>query len=816
MSKPNLADTRRTVNTNVTPPHNIEAEQALLGDLLINGRSFEAVSEFDARQFFDPVHEAIFEAIAEHMRDGRAVSPITISARLSDLENIGELTIQQYIARLVTEAAGPSNVPDLARLIAELAKRRQILLLAEEMLGGCGDLSRALPSQISDYETRLYNLTGDDATSREFTSKRMMDWALKDVTDAIYRGDGMSGLTTGLRDLDGLIGGLGNSNLIVLAGRPAMGKAQPLEAKILRRDGTFSSMGSLAIGDELASIDGVSSSVVGVFPRGDLEVFRVTMSDGRSCEACDDHLWRVKYRDWDDARVVTTKKLRSMLEAKRYQGRIIIERASGRWGRELELGIDPYALGVLIGDGNIIKSPRFCTPSAHVISRMTDIAQDAGLERTSHDDGIHHVMSGGRNGGKANAISDALAKLELRGARSWEKFIPEKCFSMSRDQRLQLMRGLMDTDGWVEQYGTAYYGTTSERLADGVVQLARSLGYVTSKRSRVPKFKSRGEIKEGRLFWKVGIYGPGRDELVTRPERVARLQNRAPHTLVLTVKSIEAVGRKPCQCIAVSHSSKMYITDDYVVTHNSALATNIAYNVAKTGTPVGIFSQEMSAVQLAMRVLGEHAGIASHRLRTGKVDPDKVRNLRDVTATLGSLPITVDETGGLSLAALTAKARRWKRQKQIGLLVIDYIQLMRGSSRSGNRVEDVTEITTGLKALAKELAVPIIALSQLSRALENRENKRPQLSDLRESGSIEQDADEVLFVFREEYYVARDEPSLSDPVKYQEWRAKLEAVTGLAEVIAGKSRHGPTGIVKLQFEAHLTRFSDLARVEPNR
>jgi replicative DNA helicase len=259
----------------------------------------------------------------------------------------------------------------------------------------------------------------------------------------------------------------------------------------------------------------------------------------------------------------------------------------------------------------------------------------------------------------------------------------------------------------------------------------------------------------------------------------------------------------------------------------TALATNISYNVAKAhraevqadgtmksvnGGIVGFFSCEMSAEQLATRILAEQTGIASSTIRRGGITETDFEKIRDYSIELQSLPLYVDETGGLSISQLTARARRLKRQKGLDLLVVDYIQLLQGSNKRGNdnRVQEVTEITTSLKALAKELNVPIIALSQLSRQVESRDDKRPQLSDLRESGSIEQDADVVMFVFREEYYLANKEPRAGTP-EYEKWQLDMSLVHGKAEVIIGKQRHGPTGTVELQFEASLTRFGDLAR-----
>ena len=258
----------------------------------------------------------------------------------------------------------------------------------------------------------------------------------------------------------------------------------------------------------------------------------------------------------------------------------------------------------------------------------------------------------------------------------------------------------------------------------------------------------------------------------------------------------------------------------------TALATNIAYNIARAwrgdvqadgrtatvnGGVVGFFSLEMSAEQLATRIISEQTEIPSYRIRRGEIDPVDFDRIVETAREIEALPLYIDETGGLSVAQLAARARRLKRQRGLDLLVVDYIQLLQGSSRRAaeGRVQEVTEITTSLKALAKELSVPIVALSQLSRQVENRDDKRPQLADLRESGSIEQDADVVLFVFREEYYLRNREPRAGTEDHFK-WQAEMEQVHGKAEVIIGKQRHGPTGTVSLQFKADVTRFADLA------
>jgi replicative DNA helicase len=218
---------------------------------------------------------------------------------------------------------------------------------------------------------------------------------------------------------------------------------------------------------------------------------------------------------------------------------------------------------------------------------------------------------------------------------------------------------------------------------------------------------------------------------------------------------------------------------------------------------------------LATRIIAEQTEIPSSRIRRGNISEADFERIKYISIELQNLPFYVDETGGLSIAQLAARARRLKRQRGLDLLIVDYLQLLQGSVRrsSESRVQEITEITTNLKALSKELNVPILALSQLSRQVESREDKRPQLSDLRESGSIEQDADVVMFVFREEYYHQMRKPSETNREKFAEWLAEGDKYLGKAEVIIGKQRHGPTGTVELQFDAQVTRFGNLARSE---
>lgn len=259
----------------------------------------------------------------------------------------------------------------------------------------------------------------------------------------------------------------------------------------------------------------------------------------------------------------------------------------------------------------------------------------------------------------------------------------------------------------------------------------------------------------------------------------------------------------------------------------SALATNMAMNAArkylqtngKEGAVVGLFSLEMSAEQLASRILGDLSSISADKIRRGEVKDTDFQKFVEASRDMSQAPLFIDDTAALTISAIRTRARRLKRQHNLGLIIIDYLQLIQGSGRGGqeSRVQEVSEITRGLKALAKELDVPVLALSQLSRAVEARDNKRPQLADLRESGSIEQDADIVMFVYREEYYLEREQPQPKPEeaadkfaARHDDWLKRMESAHNVAECIIAKQRHGPIGTVKLCFEGEFTRFSDLA------
>jgi replicative DNA helicase len=303
------------------------------------------------------------------------------------------------------------------------------------------------------------------------------------------------------------------------------------------------------------------------------------------------------------------------------------------------------------------------------------------------------------------------------------------------------------------------------------------------------------------------------NQAVDQTIEMATLAMKSEHGIIGVPTGLTDLDQK----LGGLHKSDLIIIAGRPSMGKTALATNIAFYAAKNMQEnnekgsVAFFSLEMSSEQLSTRILSEQARISSHEIRTGKASEDTLNRYIETSRNIYDLPLYIDETPAIAISTLSNRARRIKRLFGLKLIVVDYIQLMRtNSNRMDGRVQEISEITQGLKALAKELNVPVVALSQLSRAVEQRDDKKPQLSDLRESGSIEQDADVVIFVYREQYYLERKKPK-EGSIEFAEWQSKMSDIHGGAELILGKHRHGSTGVVHVEFEGAFTKFKDLPK-----
>ena len=789
------------------PPHSIEGESSVLGGLLLDNGAWDRVGDLlvDA-DFYRYEHRLIYSAISALINATKPADVITVYENLQaqgKADEVGGLVYLNSLAQYVPSAA---NIRRYAEIVRERSILRKLVSASDEISTSAFNTGGVEVAKILDRAEQKIFAIGEEGSRMKqgFQGMESLVVQLLDrVVEMSENPNDITGVPTGFYDLDRMLSGMQAGDLIILAARPSMGKAQPLDAKV-RTLTSWKAMGDLVPGDSLASVDGKPSIVTGIFPQGSKQTYTVKMSDGRYTECCAEHLWQVMYRDWDAPRVVSTEKLQNMLTRVRYKNRLWIECVSGDFGCHDELPLDPWVLGALLGDGGLTGkgTVRFSTSSDQMLTTLRNRLGDdmEVVHAENYDYRIVQTDRGrvkGYQGIHPNPVRLVLQALGLSGVSSDQKFIPQIYMDASKAARLDVLRGLLDTDGWVEKWGSIRISTASKRMAEDIAALVRSLGGWCSIKPKAPHFTNAAGLRvAGLTAYVCNISHPEPKLLFLLSEKQLRLPDAWDRKKRLTVTSIEPSRKVPCQCISVSHPSHLYVTDGYVVTHNTALAVNIAEHVAlNEGLPVAVFSMEMGASQLAVRIVGSIGRIDQGNLRTGKLKDDEWPRLTEAIERLRNVSLHIDETPGLTVSELRANARRLSRQcGKLGLIVVDYLQLMSVSSSmdSENRATAVGEISRGLKMLAKELQCPVIALSQLSRGVESRTDKRPMMSDLRESGAIEQDADVIMFIYRDDYY------------------NKESKEPNVTEIIIAKQRNGPTGTTKLFFQKAQTRFESLA------
>ena len=789
------------------PPHSVEAEQSLLGGLLIDNTAWDRLGGvLTDKDFYRPEHALIFKVIQRLISDNHPADVITVHEAVKS-EQGGDLVGIDYLNSLAQNTPSAANIKGYTDIVRDRSILRRLIEVSDNIVSSAFvPEGRSVRTLLDEAEARILQIGEDGSRKADYLEIEPLLRTVVARIDELYNrqgGSDITGIATGFIDLDKQTSGLQKGDLVIVAGRPSMGKAQPLDAKIKTLDG-WKLMGELQYGDQLASVDGERSMVTGIYPQGLKQIYKVTFSDGRQAECCDEHLWQVMYRDWSEPRVINTARLIEMLQCVRYKNRLWIEPVTGDFGCSEDLPINPWVLGALLGDGTLALSHgsvSFSTNSPESLERMNALA---GYEMELVHAGAYDwrlvskarvAVNGQRSAVKTNYFRAALDSLGVLGCRSFDKFIPSQYLESDKASRLALFQGLMDTDGWIEKWGSIRFCSVSEQLAKDVASLARSLGGFCSISTKKTSYSYKGELKQGRLAYILNMSFKAGFQAFTLPQKKERLRMSWDRQRRLTFKSIEPVRVAQAQCISVSHPARTYVTNDYVVTHNTAFALNIAENVALAeGLPVVIFSMEMSGEQLAARLLGSVGRVDQGRMRTGKLQDDEWPRVTDAIARLSNTQILIDETGSLSSMELRGRARRIARNfgGTLGLVVIDYLQLMSGSG-SENRATEISEISRSLKSLAKELQCPVVALSQLNRGLEQRPNKRPIMSDLRESGAIEQDADLIMFIYRDEVY-----------------HPDTTTDKGMAEIIIGKQRNGPIGTVRLSWQGPYTKFDNLA------
>lgn len=786
----------KKADTGRIPPQNLDAEKSLLGAILIDEEVIADVAELvHPGDFYDKQHGIVFGGMLRLYEHHKPVDLLTLTDELSKKDELETVGGSAFLTELTNYVPSAAHARSYAEMVAQKAVRRRLIKASADISELGFDEDTTTQELLERAEAELFSVS-DQSLKQDLVSLESILTESFDRIEELHRNKGqLRGIRTGYRDLDNMTAGLQRSDLIILAARPAMGKAQPLEAKILMAAGNWKSMGAIKIGDALASVDGTSSVVTGVFPQGREQVYRVTFSDGRSTEASGEHLWNVYYRDWDAPRTLTTLEVIEKLSRTRYQGRLWIDMPDGNFGSQTALPIAPWTLGVLLAEGDL-SNMKVSTGDPEILSRLQQELGDSYLLNRINNYDYRIVMAEhARTRGSREPVPlrAALKNLGLHSTHSHDKFIPAAYKQAQRADRKAILQGILDGDGWVERHKSVRFTSCSEQLADDVIELVRSLGGWASKRTKTSHYTYNGQYKTGRPAFVVNINIATPEQLFSLGRKKIRALPTKAHKKP-TFASIEPLRMTETQCIAVSHPNQLYITDDYIVTHNTTLVTNLAYNVATIAKqPVLFFSLEMSKEQLVDRMLADASGVDSWNIRTGNLSDEDFGKLSEAMGEMAEAPIYIDDTPGLSVLEMRTKARRKHHEAPLGLIIVDYLQLMQSNgNHNGNRVQEVSEISRGLKLIARELNVPLIALSQLSRSVESRTPPIPQLADLRESGSIEQDADIVSFIYRPGYY----EPDNPD-------------VKNITELIIAKHRNGPVGKVHLYFHPERLRFMSL-------
>lgn len=727
-------------------PSAVDAENAIIGALLIDSNAYKEIESIvKSDDFYVEKNKIIFNSIERLNSRHSVIDMVTVMQELMSLGKLDDIGGPYELSQATNAVTSSSHIKYHAEIVKEKSTARKLIELSSKIVDKSFDQSEPINETIEYFEKAITEVNTGSSENASISLAQ----ALKLSTDKAAEIQSMRekgidiSIKTGLSELNREFnGGFRSPDLIIIGGRPSMGKALRMDAKILTVDG-FVLNKDLKIGDKIASIDGKESFVTGIYPQGIVETYEIEFSDGRIIECCKDHLWEVNSSKFKNKTLVlSTLQIKDRLTKKRYKGRMSIPMYCGSFGVKKNFIINPYLIGVLIGDGSLTNGVEWCKPDIYIAEKISKMIDEKHSVKSYSDNRFSIIGTKGKN-----IYLNELRKLGLYNTHSYERFIPIEYMNSSREQRLELLNGLLDTDGDIDKLGSISFNSTSERLANDVQKLCWSLGYRCSIRRR--KSMLNGIIM--RDSFRLHISGKNQYELFSLPRKKERIKSRKVKPL--TIISVKQKSICECQCISVSHERSLYITDDYIVTHNTQLGLHFAKHAALSNKHVLFVSIEMTASQLADRLLLEDDRISMYNLRTGHLSMDEWKAIDAQAGNLYNLNINIADSHNIRyINNIKSEARRMKRQNKLDILFIDYLGLIRTNMKFGTRDLEIGYITGELKNLAKELNVPVVLLSQLSRPPKGMTVKEPQLEDLRESGNIEQDADIVLFIHRPSYY----------------------------------------------------------------
>ncbi|MCG7594259.1 replicative DNA helicase [Mycobacterium sp. PSTR-4-N] len=705
------------------PPQDLAAEQAVLGGMLLSKDAIADVLErLRPGDFYKPANQLVYDAVLDLYGRGEPADAVTVAAELDRKGLLRRVGGAPYLHTLISTVPTAANAGFYAEIVAEKSLLRRLVEAGTRVVqyGYAGAEGADVNEIVDRAQAEIYDVTERRATE-DFVPLEELLQPTMDEIDAIASQGGISkGVPTGFTELDELTNGLHPGQMIVVAARPGMGKALALDTPLPTPSG-WTTMGEVAVGDELIGPDGLPTRVVAATEvMTERPCFEVEFSDGTVIVADAEHQWLTS------GAIRTTREIAETLPTVHtVKNTAAIQRA------DLNLLVPPYTFGASLGG-------------------WTDDAEiQMWIEAESSE----------------------------RGAIVRDR-IPPEYLRASEPQRRALLAGLLDACGTVAVDGSIELELADERLARGVAELVVSLGY-----------RCESEVA-GWLRITAGdsVFRLHRKELLHKERRGTGVASR-------TIVDVRPVPSVPVRCVEVDNVSHMYLASRSMVpTHNSTLGLDFMRSCSiKHHLPSIVFSLEMSKTEIVMRLLSAEARIKLADMRSGRMSDDDWTRLARRMSEISEAPLYIDDSPNLTMMEIRAKARRLKQKADLRLVVIDYLQLMTSGKKVESRQQEVSEFSRQIKLLAKELEVPVVAMSQLNRGPEQRTDKKPQLSDLRESGSIEQDADMVVLLHRPDAFESDDPRG------------------GEADLIIAKHRAGPTRTVTVAHQLHLSRFANMAK-----
>jgi replicative DNA helicase len=845
------------------PPHDLDAETSVLGSILLDPLSIAKVLQFlHPEDFYRENNGQVYRAALDLFAAGEPIDNVTLAAQLQTMGMLDRIGGRSQLASMQSAVPTSANIEYYGRILKEKAYKRRLISAGANIAGFGYDDGVEAEEAINQAQSLVFGVA-DDRDQRELAKLYdLLGPAMERISLQMESGQGVVGVPSGFHDLDRMTGGFKDSDLIIIAGRPSMGKCLvyhsiiddpatgeriTIEEAVRRQMPTvlgFGWDGAIEPRDVHAWVDS------GIKP-----CFRVTTRTGRAVEVTGHHPF-LTVQGWlplHDIQVGV---------------RIAIPRWVRCFGHDTSMPLGKVRLlAYFIAEGGLTgKTPGFTNTDPEILGDFHELIGEHYPSLKVRRHAISYFPSGPR-GGQPNPLTTWLKEMGLMGKLAGQKRFPDFVWRWDRDRLREFVKVLMSCDGTVYSMGgypRIEFAVASEGLAQDMHHALVRFGIVAKlwkKKDRCwrveitePKSVRRYQTQIGWIGEKslrftselpdrrsnVGhlskeIWSDVRFSANRRGMTLMELARRAgephseargfnPHTSrglpssrlaayadVLNdsalrqiasddiywdeIVSIEATGDHQVYDLTVPDTNNFVAQD--ILVHNTSLALNIAlYSALEHKKAIAIFSLEMSKEQLTERLLTEQAQIDAQRLHRGQLSETEFDRISNALGPLGEASIYIDDTPVMDELTLQLKARQAKMRHGIDMILVDYLQLMHGRSRGDdNRVQEVSSISRALKGLARELRIPVIAISQLSRAPEQRPDKRPILSDLRESGSIEQDSDLVMFLFRPEYYKSDERP-------------------GIAEIIVAKHRNGPTGMIELKFRRDHTRFYNLETRRP--